>query len=319
MPGTRLCILITEPIHAVGVALLARESEAIYLPDRPGETVDQHLPDVHGVVVRTARIDAVRLARAPKLRVVGKHGVGVDNIDVAAARAQSVEVIFTPGTNDNAVADHTVMLLLMLAHQIERAQALLRAGRFDDARRTMRGADLRGKTLALVGVGRIGSRVAAICRQSFGMRVLAFDPYVDERRARELGVELWPDLVGMLGEADFVSLHTPLTPETRGIVGERELAALHPTAILVNCARGGLVDEGALAEALRAGRLAGAGLDVFAQEPPPPDHPLLHLDNVIVSPHIAGQTEDAARAMATLVAEEVLRVLRGEPARHPVA
>jgi len=161
--------------------------------------------------------------------------------------------------------------------------------------------------------------VAEIAHRCFGMRVLAYDPYVTAERAAAVGAELCVDLQAMLPHCDFLTIHVPLTPATRGLIGRDALARLKPGAYLVNCARGGIVDEVALVEALRSGHLAGAAIDVFADEPPPPDHPLLHLPTVIPTPHIAGQTEDSLRRMALLVADEVLRVLRGEPARYPVA
>jgi phosphoglycerate dehydrogenase-like enzyme len=194
---------------------------------------------------------------------------------------------------------------------------LLREGRFDEARSTAYASDLRGKTLGLVGLGNIGSRLAAMCCHALSMRVVAFDPYVTADHAASLGVELAEDLSDVLRAADVLSIHTPLTPQTRGIVGKAALAKMKPTAILVNCARGGLVDEAALYDALRGGQLAGAGLDVWAEEPVPTDHPLLRLENVIATPHVAGASQEALEAMATTVADDVLRVLRGETPVYP--
>jgi D-3-phosphoglycerate dehydrogenase len=311
-------VLITEAIHPIGVELLAREAEAVYLPDRPGETIDQHLPSVDGIVVRTAKLPEERLRRATRLRVIGKHGVGVDNVDLAAARALGITVVFTPGTNSQAVAEHALTLMLMLARRIPTSSRLLREGQFDLARRSIVAVDLQGKTLGLVGLGQVGRRLATMCRLGLSMRVLAFDPYVSLDQAGELGVELVSELSPLLRAADVVSVHAPLTPETRGIIGREALAQMKPTAYLVNCARGGLVDEDALLVALRAGRLAGAGLDVFGEEPPLVDHPLLQLENVVATPHVAGSSEDALRRMADTVAEDVLRVLRGEQPAHPL-
>ena len=310
-------VLVTESIHPVGIERLAREAELIYLADRPGETVDQHLPEVDGIVVRTARLTEARFNRAARLRVIGKHGVGVDNVDLAAARARGIAIVFTPGVNSQAVAEHALTLMLMLARRIPTSSRLLRAGQFDEARRTIVALDLQGKTLGLVGLGQVGRRLSTICRQGLAMRVLAFDPYVTPAQAAELGVELVSELTPLLRAADVVSVHAPLTPETRGIIGRAALAELKSTAYLVNCARGGLVDEDALLEALRAGRLAGAGLDVFVEEPTPADHPLFGLENVVVTPHVAGSSQEALRLMAENVAEDVLRVLRGEQPAHP--
>lgn len=315
MPRPR--VLVTESIHPVGVARLAEEAEPIYLPDRPGETVDQHLADADAVIVRTAKLAEERLRRATRLKVIGKHGVGVDNVDLAAARALGIPILFTPGVNSQAVAEHALALMLMVARQIPTSGRLLREGQFDHARQTIVAIDLHGKTLGLVGLGQVGRRLATICRQGLAMRVLAFDPYVTPAQAADLGVELVSELSPLLQAADVVSVHAPLTAETRGIVGRDALARLKPTAILVNCARGGLVDEEALLEALRAGRLAGAGLDVFVEEPTPADHPLFDLENVVTTPHVAGSSQEALRLMSQTIAEDVLRVLRGEQPAHP--
>lgn len=311
-------VLITESVHPIGIERLARQTTVIYLPDRPSETIDQHLPGIDAIIVRTAALTEDRLGNAPRLKVIGKHGVGVDNVDLAAARARGISVVFTPGVNSQAVAEHALTLMLMVARRIPTASRLLRNGRFSEARRSIVAVDLHGKTLGLVGLGQVGRRLAAICRHGLAMRVLAFDPYVTPAQAEELGVELVAELAALLHAADVVSIHAPLTPETRGLIGREALARLKPTAILVNCARGGLVDEEALLEALRAGRLAGAGLDVFAEEPTPAAHPLFDLENVVVTPHVAGSSEEARRLMSETVAEDVLRVLRGEPPLHPL-
>jgi D-3-phosphoglycerate dehydrogenase len=310
-------VLITEPIHRGGVDRVAREAEVIYLPDRHGETVDQHLPFVDGLIVRTAKLTAERLQIATRLKVVGKHGVGVDNIDVAAARELGIAVVSTPGANAEAVAEHALTLMLSLARRISTSSRLLREGRFEAARGTPLSTDLRGKTLGLIGLGNIGTKLAAMCRSALAMRVIAYDPFVSAERAATLGIELTTDLVPLFTVADVVSIHTPLTPQTRGIVGAAALAVMKPSAILVNCARGGLVDEAALYLALREGRLAGAGLDVWLEEPTPVDHPLLALENVIATPHVAGASHEAFEAMALTVSDDVLRVLRGEPPVYP--
>jgi phosphoglycerate dehydrogenase-like enzyme len=194
---------------------------------------------------------------------------------------------------------------------------MLRAGQFEAARGAALATDLRGKTLGLIGLGNIGTKLAAMCTAAFAMRVIAYDPFVTPERAREIGVELVDSLLPLLQNADIVSIHTPLTPGTRGIVSSEALSHMKPTAILVNCARGGLVDEDALYVALSEGRLAGAGLDVWVQEPTPTSHPLLSLENVVATPHVAGASREAFEAMALTVAEDVLRVLHGEPPIYP--
>ena len=318
MPHDRPRVLITEAIHPSGVERLARHVDVIYLPDRPTESVDQHLPDIDGIVVRTAPLTAARLERAARLRVIAKHGVGVDNVDVAAARARGITITFTPGANSQAVAEHALTLMLVLARRVALVSRMLRQGEFDRARQLAVAEDLHGKTLGLVGLGNVGARLAAICRQGLAMRVLAFDPYVTAARTAELGVEHVTELPPLLQQSDVISVHAPLTPETRGIIGATALAQMKPTAILINCARGGLVDEGALLEVLRANRIAGAGLDTFSTEPLPTDHPLLQLENVVVTPHVAGASQEAFKAMAETLADDVLHVLRGESPVHPL-
>lgn len=310
-------ILITEPIHPIGVERLAREAEVINLPSRPGETLDQYLPMVDAVVVRTAKLDADRINRAPRLKIIAKHGVGVDNIDVSAARERGIVVTSTPGANAEAVAEHALTFMLMLARQVGASTRLLRDGKWSEARGTALSTDLRGKTLGLVGLGNIGGRLAAMARGALDMRVLAYDPYARPERAAELGVELVPDLTPIFESADVISVHTPLTPETRGIIGADALRRMKPTAIVINCARGGLVDEAALLAALDAGSLAGAGLDVFEEEPPDPDNPLLHHEKVVVTPHIAGGSKEAFQLTAETLAEDVLRVLHDQQPRYP--
>lgn len=314
MPRPR--VIVAERMDPLGPELLAQEADVIELYDRPGETLEQHLPHADGLVVRIAKVTAERIALAPKLKVIGKHGIGIDNVDLDAATRRGIHVVFTPGSNQEAVAEHTLLFMLMLARRVEQLAALARAGEFDAGRGVPPGIDLLGRTLGLVGMGRIGGRLAEICRGAFAMRVLAFDPYASPERAGALGVELVPSLEAVLRQSDVVSIHAPLTPETHHAIDAARLSQMKPTAFLINCARGGLVDELALAEALRAGTIAGAGIDVWSEEPPPKDHPLLHLPTCLVTPHVAGASLEARRQTARMVAEETLRVLRGEPPRH---
>lgn len=309
-------VVVIERMDITGVEILKKECDVVELYDRPGETLEQHLPEAEALVVRIAKLGADRIALAPKLRVIGKHGIGVDNVDLAAATKAGVHVVFTPGSNQEAVAEHALTLMLMLARKAEAVIALARAHKFDEGRQLAPGIDLLGKTLGLVGMGRIGGRLAEIGRSAFRMRVLAFDPYVTPERARELGVERVDTVEQLLPEADFVSIHAPYTPETHHVVDAARLKLMKPTAFVINCARGGLVDETALAEALKAGTIAGAGIDTFADEPPEPDNPLLSLPSCIVTPHVAGASQEARVETSRMVGEEVLRVLKGEAPRY---
>lgn len=248
---------------------------------------------------------------APRLRAIGRPGIGVDNIDLAAATERGICVVNTPDAPTEPVAEKTVGWMLMLAHRLREADRVARGAGWQE-RGTLRGHDLAGKTLGTIGLGRVGGRVAQICSTALRMRVLAYDPYVNPARAYLLGLEPASSLDALLSAADFVSLHCPLTDETRSMLGERELRMMKPTAYLVNAARAQIVHEEALLRALREGWIAGAAIDVFPSEPPPPDHPLLALDNVILSPHVASFTHEGVMRMSMGSAEQVLMVLRGE-------
>ena len=310
----RPILAILDPIHADGVAILRSAGEVVELFARDVEAT-RVWPLVDGLVVRTSPLRGELIAHCPRLRAIGKHGVGVDNIDIAAATAAGIVVFNTPGANALAVAEGAVALMLAVAKRQRAGHDLVACGRFAE-RGPWRAGDLSGKTLGLVGGGRVAGEVARVCSRGFGMTVLVYDPYAGAAQAEAIGAEKVHSLDAMLPRADIVSIHTPLTAETRGLLGRGRIAHMKPGAILVNTARGGIVDEGALAEALAAGRLGGAGLDVFEEEPPPPDHPLLALANVVLSPHVAGITEDSARKMAVGAAQGVVDVLEG---RRPEA
>jgi D-3-phosphoglycerate dehydrogenase len=307
-------VLVTEAIHQAGWDVLAKEVEAFAWKGAEAEPLAKALENVQGVIVRVAKFpgDVIRGAKA--LRVIAKHGVGYDNIDVPSATACKVLVTSTPGANSISVAEHALALLLAVARRIGESAR-------DVALRSMRpqkvyqGVELSGKVLGVVGLGGSGLRLARITAGGLGMRAIGYDPYRDPWPE---GVEQYQDLHALLAEADFLSIHVPLTPETRNLIGSAALARMKPTAILVNTARGGIVDEAALGEAIRAGRPAGAGLDVVVDEPLKPTHPLAGVPNVILTPHMAGVTEEAMMRMATTAAEDVLCVLRGERPKFPV-
>src|SRR6266542_3160144 len=273
------------------------------------------LPLVANVDAALAGTDAFTrrvLEAAPQLKIVSRFGVGYDSIDLAAADELGIWVTTTPGANEHSVADAAIALVLALARQLVPAVESTRAGKWD---RPI-GLELRGLTLGLVGFGRIGQQVAARARP-FGMTVLVYDVVQNDAAARELGCR-YVSLDELLRASDFVSLHAPAYPSTRDLVDRRALALMKPTAYLINTARGELVDEAALAEALAERRIVGAALDVFKQEPPHPANPLLSLPNLIPLPHIAGVTAQASLNMAQLAAENVLAALRGERPPFPV-
>jgi D-3-phosphoglycerate dehydrogenase len=251
------------------------------------------------------------LDQSPHLRVIGRPGIGVDNVDLAAATERGICVVNTPDAPTQPVVEKVIGWMLMLAHRLRNADRVARAVGWS-GRSALMGNDLAGKTLGLVGVGRVGSRVARICSSAFGMRVLVFDPYASPERVRALGVELVTRLDALLPVVDFLSIHCPLTPETRGLIGERQMRLMKPTAFLLNSARAQVVDVGALAQALRENWIAGAAVDVFESEPPPPDYPLLQMDNVILAPHLGSFTREAMLRMLMQTAEQVSMVFHGE-------
>ena len=270
------------------------------------------LPGVDGYIAGLDSIDAAALAAADGLRVVARYGVGVDNVDLAAAAARGIVVTNTPGANARSVAELTVALLLLLARPVLRAAAETRAGGWP----RLPGLSLAGKTVGLVGFGAIGRQTARLLA-GFDCRLLAYDPLLNEATAAALGVRA-AGLDELLATSDFVSLHAPVTPATRGMVDAAFMARMKPGAALVNTARGELVDEAALLDALANGRLRGAALDAFAAEPPGGDNPLLALPNVIATPHMGAHTDGATTVMGRMALADCLAVLRGEEPRYRV-
>ncbi len=300
-------VLVTDGLHEVGVAALRKEGLQVETaPTLTDDELCRRVTGCHGLIVRGAtKVTASVLEVGRELVVVGRAGAGVDNIDVEAASQRGVIVMNTPGANTIAVAEHTVGLLLALARKLPQAHSALKEGRWEKER--FAGVELYGKVLGILGLGRVGSEVA---RRTLGLRmqVIAYDPYLTAEAARKLGVEL-VELDELLARADFISVHTPLTKETRNFVGPGEFARMKDGVRLINCARGGVIDEAALVEAIRSGKVAGAALDVFAQEPLPPDHPLLALEEVVATPHLAASTEEAQAQVALAIAHQIADVL----------
>jgi D-3-phosphoglycerate dehydrogenase / 2-oxoglutarate reductase len=269
------------------------------------------------LLVQDTPIDAAFIGRLSRCRVLGLYGAGVDNADVDVARRQGMVVVHVPDYGTEEVADHALCLLLACARGLAPLGAALRAGAWDYGAAARPLHRLRGRTLGVVGLGRIGRRLAAKAR-ALELRVLGTDPVVSPAEAAAAGID-WRPLPDLLGESDYVSLHAPLVPATEGMIGRDELARMKPGAYLINVARGGLVDEPALLDALGRRHLAGAGLDVVAIEPAPQDHPLIGHPRVVLTPHSAWYSEEAMRDLQRLLAEDVLRALQGKPPRCPVA
>jgi len=261
------------------------------------------------VISRTIRFWAEDIAASPALRVISKHGVGVDNIDVDAATKRGIPVMNAMGGNAQSVAEHAILLMLALTRKLIALDRSMRTGGW--ARPGHIAGELKGKKLGIVGLGNVGRALAAIA-QGFGMPVAAYDPYVATALV-PMGVRLVKDLDVLLADSDIVSLHCPLTGETRGMIGAGQFARLKPTALFVNTARGPVMDEAALLAALKGGRIAGAGLDVFTDEPTPKDNPLRDLPNVVSTPHIAGSTREAMDRVAVRAVENACAILDGTP------
>jgi D-3-phosphoglycerate dehydrogenase / 2-oxoglutarate reductase len=292
-------VVVADKISERGVELLRSAGWNIVLTTE--DTLNAEIADADALIVRSAtKVTPDLLEKAPRLRVVGRAGVGVDNIDLEEATRRGVLVMSTPGGNAVSVAEHTFALLLALARQVPRHDKAIHEGRWEKS--SSAGTEVRGKTLGLIGLGRIGSEVA-VRAEAFDMKVLGYDPYISEAGAREVQVELVP-LERLLAESDFVSLHTALSPATQNLINATTLTQMKTGARLINAARGELIDEAALAEALKSGKLAGAALDVFVEEPPK-NSPLTALPNVIATPHVAGSTTEAQEEVGTQVAVQV--------------
>lgn len=311
-------VLITEHISGAGIDLLSSECECLIPWQEASFSSDDQvrsvLGEVDAVLVRLFAVDACDLERATRLKVIGKHGVGVDNIDCGAATQHGVAVVNTPVANSNAVAEHAITSMLALARQIDHMSREMRAGRFD-VRNDIRGMEVADKSLGVVGLGRVGARVAEIAALGFGMKVYAYDPLVLDYSGPATQLTTVAEL---LPRVDFLTLHVPLTAETKNLINSASIGQLKPGCQIINTARGGVVNEVDLARALKGGALAGAAIDVFEDEPLPQGHPLFAAPNCLLTPHIAGLTAESMDRMATHSAQGVLDVLNGRRPRHLV-
>jgi D-3-phosphoglycerate dehydrogenase len=301
-------VLIAEELAPAAIDVLAHDFEVRHVDGTDRPALLAALADAHAVIVRSATdIDAEAVGAAPNLRVVARAGVGLDNVDVAAATARGVMVVNAPTSNIVSAAEQAIALLLAVARNTAAASASLKSGEWKRSKYT--GVELQGKTVGVIGLGRIGvlfaQRIAA-----FGTRLVAYDPYVQPARAAQLGVRLL-GLEELLAESDFISIHLPKTPETLGLIGAKELQLVKPGVRIINAARGGLIDEDALADAIAEGRVAGVGLDVFAKEPCTAS-PLFGFDNVVVTPHLGASTHEAQDKAGLAVARSVKLALQGE-------
>ena len=302
--------VMTQAVCPEGMAMLEGMAHVYVADDRdPNNYLDQ-MEDADALIVRIAKCDGNTIRHSPKLKVIGRTGVGYDSVDVAEATAQGIPVVITPGANDRSVAEHTVAMMFALSKNLVEGQSEMLRGNWE-----IRGAgktfELEGKTVGIIGLGAIGRETSKIC-QGCGMRVAGFDPFLSREQIEALGVEYYTGYEELLRVSDIVTIHVPLTGQTQNMISKPQLAMMKPTAVLINCSRGGIVCEEELVEALKNGTIAGAATDVYRSEPPAPGDPLLHCPNLIVSPHSAAQTREAVIKMAQMCIEGCLAVCRGE-------
>ncbi|MBI5304731.1 MAG: hydroxyacid dehydrogenase [Chloroflexi bacterium] len=320
-------ILVVEHIHQAGEDLLAQKARLVFPSPQNVAGILSAIGDCHALVVRNTKITRQIMQAAPHLVAIGRHGVGYDTIDIAAATDLKIPIVYTPAANTESVAEIAMGFMLALGRKIITANNAMRSGELlSDTvtlsvmaqRRGLVNFDVWGKTLGVIGVGRIGSSVAKKMIAAFNFRVLGYDPYVDAKTLAGYGVEKVDRLEEMLPQCDFVTAHCPGGAETRHMINARTLALMKPSAYLINTARGAVVDEAALVEALQKKQIAGAAIDVYDPEPPRPDNPLLRLDNVIVTPHYCAMTAESLYNMGTMVALGVLDVLDGKRPQYLV-
>jgi len=309
-------VLLYEDMHEEGKAILTEKAE-IVLAEHPDEAyLMDRVKDVDGIIVRgNGKVTRKLMASAPRLKVIGRHGVGVENIDLEAATEKGIWVVNTPEANNHSVAEHFFGLALMLSKMLKKGDLALREGRWQ-ARNEYIGHELHGKTLGILGFGQIGKAVGRVGHKGFDMKILYYDTLRYEATEKELNAEK-VGLQEILSRSDYLSINLPENPETTGLIKEKEFGLMKPTAFVLNLARGPIWDEKALYTALRERRIAGAASDVFEVEPARKDHPLLQLDNFIGTPHMGARTEEALKRMSR-VAVDILIVLEGKEPVYPV-
>ena len=309
-------VLLYEDMHEVGKALLREKTELLFAHSLEEASLIKEVREMDGIIIRAnGKVSRILMDSAPKLKVIGRHGVGVENIDLEAATEKGIWVVNTPDANDASVAEHFFGLVLILSKMLKKADIALREGRFE-ARYQYIGKELHGKTLGILGFGRIGRAVGRIGHKGFDMKVLYYDAVRYEGMEEEIKAEK-VSLEEVLTQSDYISINLPMLPATKGLLKEREFELMKPSAYIINLARGQIWDEKALYSALKDGRIAGAGSDVYEVEPATKEHPLFQLENFIGTPHMAAHTDEALRRMS-MVAEDVIRVLEGKVPVYPV-
>ncbi|WP_277679448.1 hydroxyacid dehydrogenase [Gracilibacillus dipsosauri] len=310
-------VLIPNPIDPIGVELLEAAGATIIVPPNDEvETLLTFIPNIDAILARTEKYPKSIFQKAHRLKIIARHGIGVDNIDLDAATEHGVVVTNTPQANIHSVAELVIALMLAASRKLVAIDREVRKGNFQ-IRNKLFGSELRGKTLGVIGFGNIGRLVAEKCHAAFQMRISVYDPYTTKETVAPY-VELKETLETLLNTSDIVTLHVPYVKETHHIINRETLKAMKQNGILINAARGGVVDELALYDALKKNELKGACLDVFEVEPPSKDHPLFSLDNVIVTPHLGAQTDEAYTLLAKMAAEEIIAVMNNRPPHFPV-
>ncbi|MEE0381237.1 MAG: hydroxyacid dehydrogenase [Oscillospiraceae bacterium] len=303
-------IVISHPLYRDGMALLEGKAEIVITNDGDSDRILDSLIDADAYILRIGKIDRKAIERCEELKVITRPGVGYDSVDVQAATERGIPVVLCPAANARAVAEHTVALLLACAKNIVESVNETKAGNFG-IRNRYAAVDIVDKMLVVLGFGNIGRQVAKLCA-ALDMKVGVFDPFVKRETAEEMGYVYFENMLDALAAADFVSLHMPSMPSTRGMIAAEQFKAMKPTAFFLNAARGDVVNEPALIAALKNGEIAGAGLDVLVEEPFPADHPFMTMPNVVLTPHMAAQSQETVSKLVTMAAEGTLAVLRGE-------
>jgi D-3-phosphoglycerate dehydrogenase len=303
-------VVVTQRLHKKGMELLEKQAEVVVAETGDPRELAPFLADADGLVIRIGSIDRQGLLDAPRLKAVGRPGVGVDDVDVAACTEFGIPIVIVPGANTRSVAEHAMLLMFAAAKDLLRSDRETRRGNFN-IRSSFKAYELKGRMLGLIGGGAIGSEFGRMA-QGIGMKVMVYDPFLEKEDVEARGWSYAVKLDDLYRIADVISVHVPLTGETHHMIGDREFGLMKEDAILINCARGGIVDEDALCRALESNRIHGAGADVLAGEPFDAGHPLMTLDNFVLTPHMAGQTREAAAAVAIGAVEGVLAIVAGQ-------
>lgn len=310
-------VLINKPIHDDAIKLLSTEAEVLTPYSAPPDEITRMLSDVQAMVLCVGyKMTAEILDGIDSLEVIGRHGAGLEIIDLDAATKKGLLVTFTPEGPTESTAEHAFLLTIASARKLCMLDRATRSGNFH-LRDSVVGVEMFGKKVGVAGFGHIGRRYAEMCRDAFNMEIHAFDPFIPAEKIQQWGAIPHVDLADMASSVDFLSIHTPATPQTHHMVNGSVLESLGNKGYLINCSRGPVVDELALIKVLQDGVIAGAGLDVYDPEPPLANNPLFELDNVTLTPHLASFTDEGRQRMGMMVAEDVLRVLRGEPPKYP--